>query len=917
MRPEKLVISAFGPYADKTEIDFEKLGKEGLYLISGNTGAGKTTIFDAICYALYGTPSGDMRNGEMMRSSYASPDTQTFVELKFEYADKEYFVKRKPRQGRAKLRGKGTTDEAASAEITMPDGSILSGPDAVSKKIIDILGVDREQFSQISMIAQGDFMKFLRASSADKMGMFQKIFRTENYDKLRNRLREDRKKIESTRKDISSAAVNTAEKAVCEGNESLCIEKQRCLESGVCDALIPALAEDISSTGGDIKKCDARLKELHLLVSEAGARVARAEELGKVKSALKTALKKIEEESKKAEELEKKLEESEKQKAEIEEIKEKLIKLRSVTGEYEKLKTAETRISGLKKLLEGLKTEKAGLDNAIEGYQEKIRKSRERAKELESVPAKLLKLEQRKEEIKKKKSELDKTEALMKSFDKALKVQKKAQEDYSRIRNAYAESSSQYAEKQRLYFDEQAGVLAGLLEEGKPCPVCGSTEHPLKAHMSENAPTREELEELKEENALLEKQVNDAAGKAGTAAAEVRAAEEKYKESFMEVFSLEAGEDAFDMICSKRKELGEMSLEVEESIGALKEQESERKILEKEIPGFENNCEKAKGELSKITGEIGEKKTELGIAEKEEENIKGRLEYDSLEELSSVISQSEKRMSGLGAEVEKAERDYRESEKIISENRAVAQNAEKTLGESENIDEAEEKERALRCESEIRELETRRDALSRRLHQNESVLDDIKKYEEKIEKTDEKLKWLVPLCETADGSNGKVTIETYVQMEYFERIIRRSNTRFLMMSSGQYEFERVTRTGGNAYHGLELDVIDHYDGKRRDVGSLSGGEKFIASLALALGLSDEIQSSAGGIKLDTMFIDEGFGSLDSKYLSQAVNALAGLSEGHKLIGIISHVEELKDRINRKILVKKNHSEGVSVRVECD
>ena len=1319
MKPKKLVISAFGPYADRMELDFERLGGGGLYLITGDTGAGKTTIFDAITFALYGEASGEVRKGEMFRSKYAKPEVRTFVELTFTYQGKDYTVKRNPEYLRPKDRGQGMTMEKANAELIFPDErQPVTKISEVTKAVTELLGLDQRQFRQIAMIAQGDFQKLLLAGTADRSEIFRKMFHTEIYQELQNRLREEAKARWKTYDEKKRSISQYLDNVVCPEDARWKKEFDRLKKENFNGQVMRGMEllaqciewdeEQLRMLKEEQRALYGEIEKKNQLLGKIKERQTRQAEKEQKENERKLLLPEVEEKKKKSEQAEKEAGICEKLEEQIREEKACLELLRKMKQEQEAMtqlqkelqETAEAKgklqeeQENAKKELEQQKARKEKLSGTevelarteqketyaaeqvqqLSAYCEEIGKTAdeeaakkeeenalcEKIKETEQAAGKAAeeaeklagqdkvceKLQEEKENVRRKiftlaeaKKQLEKTtdealqlagqlkqlqreeeklqadrtataEQMAKRSSAALQQEKFRQEretlenllkswewackELEEKQSAYRDGIQKrdnlrktYQAMESLFLDAQAGILAEKLTEGEPCPVCGAIHHPQPAKRAEHTPDKATLDQKKEE---LREQEETAAGQseaAGNCSRRVKELREQLTACLLKKMPHEREEKQGNGLTETDKESSFQeenetqrflpmsdSLFCQEAVKKaeqLQEEESKQKVrqteyaelektqtrqqenletLKKAIAGAQADLGRAEGAQKaleeQLNKEIAEAEKEPGVEEvtasaerkgsaekkgaaedrdyaetddrnflvgqiekvlsfwenrqkqcgeefaaaqakmkrraecialqkeaessqkkdheqlqrvrsclevlqsdrkrwneKEEKlletleqqrkEIKSADQFENIAEISftekqflEILTDTEKQLwvrsmqeqrywkekqetlekqkrnllaqkeelqriqleiQAETQKIERREKTIREKELLEAKRKAeqkalqeriqeketkLAGKEEKELLEhikgwetqkeqrkaaqktaKEELDavqknltevqaalaaiqtleaadeEADLQGQQLPSETELQEnlemLSGRKQELDQRYNEqyhaantNQNVYQAVQTQQSQMQEVEEEYKWVNALADTATGNvtgKRKIDLETYAQMAYFDRILRKANVRFLTMSQGQYELKRQ-EDGGNikSKAGLELNVIDHYNGTERSVRTLSGGESFQASLSLALGLSDEIQSYAGGIQLDSMFVDEGFGSLDAESLNQAVKALEGLAEGNCLVGIISHVPELKDRIERKIVVTKNRSrDGVGSR----
>ena len=940
MRPEKLTISAFGPYADRTEIDFSRLGDSGLYLITGDTGAGKTTIFDAITFALYGQASGQVRDSAMFRSKYADTATETFVELVFSYQGKKYQVFRSPEYMAPKKRGTGLTLRKAEAQLIYPDERqpVTKARD-VTRAIEELLGLDYEQFTQIAMIAQGDFQKLLLAGTVQRGEIFRQIFHTGIYQQVQLKLKEAAqsryKEYDEMRRSIAQY-LDGVKLRQREGTEA---EEFAELKKGKFEGKLERSLEILKSF---IDQGEKRESELLKQEQEVDQKIRTMENMLHL-SAQKRNLEQKKDLARK--QLEQLLPDLEKASGEAEKYKDADQKCEAlgilIREKQEQLKKYQV-LEQLKKELDEIRMQlkkcRAGQEANIRQEQQ-LHKDMEQLKKerslLENSQLDLQKAITEKEKRTQRKSELNGLETEMREFKGLYEATKEQQKKYQAAYEKAQQQSEYYQQIFHSFLDAQAGILAQELKENEPCPVCGSLSHPHPRIISKGRTvTQEILDNEKIKLDKLEKISADQSLEAGKL-------KERSNASWKQIVS--GAEELLAEFQEFRKETkngngqaGDFRTVWKQMILMInreKEQcenlltESDRKIREAE----ENTKRKQKVEkllenLEKEKDILQEKKNscdreQTGLTTKASENEK--QQKNAAEEIRQVHPAAGKEV--LEKEIREKQQEYidlKENSRKMKETleRFQAEKARitstiKTLEEQQKeigeIREDEIREQYTESTMQKTELAEKRKELFSIQSGNLEIFRKVQKRKEEMTKAEAEYVWMKNLSDTANGNlNGKakIELETYIQMAYFDRILRRANVRLMTMSSGQYELKRQEQSENRKEKaGLDLNVIDHYNGTERSVKTLSGGESFQASLSLALGLSDEIQASAGGIRLDSMFVDEGFGSLDEEALSQAVKALSSLADGHRMVGIISHVAELKDRIENKIIVTKQCS----------
>ena len=919
MKPLKLTMSAFGPYAAETTIDFSKFGESGVYLITGDTGAGKTTIFDAITYALYGEPSGETRGTATLRSKYAALGTPTFVELEFSYGGKIYRVKRNPEYERQSNRGGGTTVQKPDAELTMPDGRVITKIKDVNAALEGVLSVDRNQFKQIAMIAQGDFLKLLLAETKERIVIFQKIFKTDKFAKLQKAIADDARALKNSYEETSKSIKQYINDVVFDETSMYAADmaKARRGEMPLPEAmdLIAALVKNDEVSE---ERTDAEFKENDKLILKITNELTEYHALKSAKDTIERAKielpVKIELQNKSEAELKAALErqtESAKLADEIAEINARLPEYGELTQKRASLISVK-RIAGEKTQL--IEQKKLDGDAAAEA----LKTIKARQTELENVAADKEKADNEYKNLADDYRKVDALEKDFATFDKDFEKLGKEQSAYVRLSEIANAAREKYNAADKLFLDEQAGIIAESLEDGEPCPVCGSKNHPYPAVKAQNAPTAAQLEILKKQSDEAEKKAreqSEAAGRIKAALEERKKGLQARAEELFEDGDLSDLGKAFDV----RKECDKNAIiDLRGKIQKLAALVEEKNSLGDKYDKTEKKIKEIEEETVKLQTEIATKTAEAKSYDERIRALEGKLKYSTEKEATDKRNELAAAKTAIETAIENARKAYEERKKAVDELKTQRDFAAKQLENARDIDIAAREAELKECEAKKEKLLARQKTVHARLVKNDTALTNIGAAYEKSRAVSEKIAWLGSLADTANGGiNGKekIMLETYVQMSYFDRIIARANTRFLMMSGGQYELKRRTESDiGNRQFGLDLDVIDHYNSSERSVNSLSGGESFIASLSLALGLSDEIQSTAGGIKLDSMFVDEGFGTLDEDVLSKAMNALAGLTEGNRTVGIISHVNELKERIDKQIIVSKDKTGGSKVKL---
>ena len=920
MRPLKLTISAFGPYAGRTEIDFEALGRSGLYLITGDTGAGKTTIFDAVTFALYGEASGGVRSAGMLRSKYAGAETPTFVELEFSYAGKNYAVRRNPEYERPAKRGGGFTRQGAEAELRLPDGRVITKQSDVNAEIRNILGVDRNQFSQIAMIAQGDFLKLLLADTKERQAIFRELFHTGIYQTFQEKLKEEYLALwhacDDGRKSIRQelGGIRCPELAPEFGRAKQAREGELPTEETVL-----LLHELIRRDEAELAETDELLKGLEGRLAAVNMCLGLADSRRKTLAGLESTGKALQEKQAELTAAEGRLQKTEEVQCEIEALKQKAASLQAMLPDYRRREQLSEDLAKRKqqsiRTRNVLQQKNAQLENLTAG----LTSMREEKMELENAGAEMERLLSAQNQLRQQYTDLKELSTL---FADVHRLERRNEEDrrlYQAASDAWKKARAEYDSMVQAYLDEQAGILAERLEEGKPCPVCGSTQHPAPARKADKAPSKAELEDAGEAADERQKEMADAS----------RSAEGSRT-------ALQAKQDELERRCASR--FGAVPLwETEAALpGQLADTEAEGKQvtrqlklteqklrrlqeLNEKIPAEENRVRAAEADIAETEKALASAQTGIEHTERQLEALSESLQFETEAEAAGHLSSLSEHTKQMQKSVQEAQEGYRLCKEAVAGLEGQQAQLREQLKQLADLkDEEIIREELADLEAEKAAFEEKRQACGIRLDSNTGILRRTREKTKELEQLEKRCAWMKALSDTANGSvagKEKIMLETWVQMAFFDRILDRANTRFFIMSDGQYELKRREEAENlRGQSGLELNVIDHYNNTERSVRTLSGGESFKASLSLALGLSDEIQSAAGGIRLDTMFVDEGFGSLDEESLRQAVNALAGLTESNRLVGIISHVAELKNRIDRQIVVTKDKSGGSRVQI---
>lgn len=910
MRPIKLTMTAFGAYARTTVIDFDKLGTQGLYLITGDTGAGKTTIFDAISFALFGKLSGESRKPEMLRSRYADVKTDTVVELDFDYLGKRYKISRTLKSNNEK-----------KVRLEFPDRrKPLEKKKEVNKEIEDLLGINASQFKRIVMLAQGDFRKLLFSDTGERQEIFRRIFDTGLYNRFEEKIAEKAKTLKNNFEDGKKEALYGVSSVKCDENGGLGELKQRISDSelpnlSTLDEFCTLLKAQNSEDGKQNQVLTEKIHEVKSKREKLRDEITKEDDKRRIFDKLKKFREQLPEFEKRAGDDKKSADEIESANSpKIDELKKQSTLLEDTLGEYKK---REENVSELNKLTRQLDNESAKrdeIDDKRKRLSEKINTLKTESETLKNAGTNVEKLTAEIDKIKRRRIDITELLSAVAELEKKGRALDDAREKYRIAQEESAKLGENAKQLRRRFNDEQAGIIAEALIEGSPCPVCGSVHHPNKAVKSENAPTQAQVEEAEELARSANEAENSASSESGTAQGAYNEAKKAVIDS-IEKQELNCGiENAKETADVELKKLQDVIEDTEKELNCEMEKINRSVELEKLIPKHETDLSELDARFNKLEKQISADKT--AVDEKNKQIAEQKLKFESESAAKSEIADLNASAEKLEKEIRTAKGKAEQSEKDLHSRKTQINTLSEQLPEGYVPISTDEKTAELSAlEDEEKTLLQTSNIIGRRLDSNTDILNLLLTGIPKLEKQEEEYNILLGLSNIANGkSGGKTKLETFVQMEFFRDILRNANVHFRRMSNEQYELVRKEVPGDNrSDHSLDLDIRDYYNGTVRDVKSLSGGESFIASLSLALGLSETVQQNTGGTKLDTMFVDEGFGSLDDETLQQAMKALTSLTD-HRLIGIISHVDAVKRDISKKIIVKKDGANGSTAEV---
>lgn len=885
MKPLHLTISAFGPYAGEVQLPLEQLGASGLYLICGDTGAGKTTIFDAISFALFGEASSENRGSSynsLLRSQYARPEQKTFVELKFLYRDEVYLLRRNPKYQRAKLRGEGFTDENASAELLFPDGHLLTGVEAVNSAVHELLGLDKNQFTSIAMLAQGEFKKFLLADTNERRKIFRRLFDTGLYQQLQDNLaKAARAANEAYKQAVRDCYTTAAQAQTPETPSDLAqqLEKWRQSEGYAdCAPLLDALAAQNQADSSASDSLQATIKQLEKDWGQKLQMIERAKQVENWRVQL------------------------EKAQNELPALQQNLA---SASAELQKQQNREPERQEAETREHSLKAQLPLFDK----YEDSLQKWQQaelwaRQREAENG---LAQLQQRQTDLSRLQTALNNFENLAQNLNKLRGTAQQAQTAYNQ-KKQIAETAEQ------AFLAAQAGWLAQELQPGRPCPVCGSLEHPQPANPPADAPTQAQLQDARKQSDKAFRQLNDSISAVNSQQTLCQNAQQTLAELWQQILAETCPEPAL-ALPRLQKLLNQLAAQAEpfhNQLAALKPKARSLKL--NLLPEMAN--------ASELPAEAAVRRSEATTQRATAADLKKQLPYPDRQALNKAIEETTKLRKELQQDLENAQKLVETSRLALTNAKTGIETLQKQLLTSDAISQtsAELQNQANELQRQKEQQSKKQQILTERLKHNGKIAQLLQSLETQKQDAAHRSSWLDALSRTANGAligkdKEKLNFEAYIQQVYFDQVTAMANLRFAGLTGGQYELKRSSQAaGGNSQSGLELNVIDHNNGTERSVKTLSGGESFKASLALALGLADVIQANAGGIELDSMFVDEGFGSLDDKSLQQAIRTLVELSEGKRLVGIISHVADLKERIDKQIVVTKDKIAGSSAEI---
>ena len=1003
MKPQKLTMSAFGSYANTETIDFTTLGTNGLYLITGETGAGKTTIFDAISFALFGEASGKTRDKcQMLRSDFAKEKTKTCVELEFLANNKCYKIRRT-------IKGK-----SQDADLILPDGDgTLSGTRNIESKIAEVVGLDRNEFAQIVMIAQNDFLRFLQSNTDERLKILRHIFGTESLKQFQEQLKELVKQKEDERALILQdfkrhqvdvykrneqfieweTQIQTDKKELTEADKQLeeYINQEKTLAADL--AIAQELCKkftDLTKTRMDFKEHETKAQE----IANAKTRANRGEiALRKVKPLVDEAKKatnnytQAQKDLKNAQDQEITANTELQQTTKILEALPPLDKTQTAFNTLSKEWERETEKQNHLTILQMDHKDIADKQNKLGNTQKELTTLFDELTKLPAISEYQITFDNISNDLKAEEDKLKKLSELQKELAIIVDKQTTLEEEqmmFEHHNSLFNRADEQYQLLEERFLRSQAGIIASNLLTGKPCPVCGSTDHPSPAKLSDSSITEVALRKAKNARNDAQSKREEISLKCNNLQGEIDTMRSRFYTDispFMPGTAIETATNLLQKLVSttqstvttlfEKKMLTEKALldlktKTETITGKRDELKLTTETLKSEINSLterfirdlsefipNTNWETSEIDLTNLFTQTQNNVNTLTIQKDTDEkalqelsknwesatkrNVNAKSALEVAQALVKERTTNEQKLlqacdvaqaacnvalqeNGFANEEEYCvslitENELLELNKQVSDYEKKREQLDRDIArlENETVNKEQPDMEKLQMKAEIIQsksvkLRERRDELYSRLNKTKSDLKELRSAAVAFEENEKIYAPIKQLSDTANGkdtASGKLDFETYAQRAYFERVLRAASQRLKIMSQNRYSFLRKTDSDdGRKRMGLDIEVLDAYTGKARSSGSLSGGESFMASLSLALGLSDVVQQNAGGVHLDAMFIDEGFGSLDTETLELAMRTLSDIAGGNRIIGIISHVTELNERIDKQVQVKK-------------
>lgn len=936
MRPLKLTLHAFGPYTGETVVDFASLGNRGLYLITGETGAGKTMLFDAITFALYGEPSGSDRENiggrtaPMLRSRQADPGNATFVDLDFLCQNKRWHIHRVLGKERVSRTGERSFVRSGDADMVCLDDStfaaVTKGKD-VTHAVEELLGLTREQFRGCAMIAQGEFRDILFAKTEDRLVLLRKLFGTQIYADLTERLATETSLAKTRYEETGYALRQLIERLYEPGIELPEILTDPLTHRNELTATLTALVAEDTTTLTEMEtalhQAEEKQNTLTVQITKAEgdkALLVRKEAAEKAHKAAVASHTRSQEFWEKACE----------QLPEAQEKRQKAARLETLLPLCRELAGVRERSATLEKVVTDAKASQVALQDKLQDIREKLASVQ---RDAENAGRARMVLGETEAAWQRGTYQLQAYQDLLTAWEnwqKTVSLWEEAKQVYQEKYALFAQIGETYQQLQKAYLDGQAGILARSLQDGVPCPVCGSTNHPAPSHHDGTIPSEAQLQKAQKAREKADRDAADASEKAGIQRGNCEQALAVFRERVVAVDKDTADTSALlwhdpagaTALCEHTRN-SLTTLTAEQNAAAM-----ELAKLRKAAKRYDDLIDcvaRGEAQLARETAQFQEGETALSAKEAEWNSTLRQIATLTTQVPDLPVDVLEKRYLALQKEADEIEKNCDAlAKKQAEDERTAAATAAQVATLSTQVEGNIAHllpmllEKRQTGEVTLRELRHRESLLHTRLHHRQDVLDKLPDVVAAYTQAEQELRRKKRLSDTASGSltgQEKINLETYAQLHLFDRVLRHANLRLLAMTDGRYELRRQESADNmRSKSGLELDVVDHYNGTIRNVRTLSGGETFKASLSLALGLADETESVSGGVRIDAMFLDEGFGSLDSTSLEGAISTLSHLSGGCRLIGIISHVTQLRERIDRQLIVCRDRSGSSTVKI---
>lgn len=1017
MKPEILTICAFGPYQKKVCLDFSILSEQPFFLIHGATGAGKTSIFDAICYALYGEAATEARTPRMLRNREAGPEVDTYVDLTFYVRDTHWHIRRNPEYMRKAKRGTGLARQAPEVVLErLEDGRVMESwtrDGEVQARIVRLLGFQCKQFRQVVLLPQGEFRRFLMADTSARKEIMKVLFNTEIYQKLEDKLKEKAAEVSKSYDGIAEkqrlylAEANAKDEAefaallaAREQQTAALVKRTAALQSRkeACEKERDAARETMAKfTQAD--KAAEELQKWERIVpedEEAKAlldRADRAAALMDLANQLQVArqdaakrgqdLEALKQQGKKLATAYKQAEERfvmvQQQKPAHAAEREELIVLQGLLKVARELEQAKRDASAKQAASEKGQQEAASAKQRLLAAEQEFKALQQEAEALQKEALNVDALKLRQQNLlaeQEKAAAAARSETLVREaaavYEQAEQAAKKAEIEWQAAR-------AELAHLRELAKEARAVLLAEHLEEGEPCPVCGATHHPKLAEAVTEIVTDKMLKAKEADVSGFEKRHQAAAARAQEKSGKLAAAKAEAEALVKQLAGREPAGLAAELAKVKTALQGAQKAAEGYSslVKAIERRQKEQAQLQEKAAALEQKAAASAAEAAAAKALVQDKQAQLAGKElpaepqelarqyqqreaawqtAEKAAAAAEQDYHSLdtryhaaqsawktkrEELlrsqqqAAALQQSfagRLVQAGFADEAayeaalqgswrasdyrDKVRRELLSHEQALHTARTNLANCQKTIEKLEKPDLAAAEDAASAAQAAWQQALRESSAAETVLRSWQKRQKDLDALREQSGELTQTYARITGLSELASGKTGsRVSFQTYVLHSLLDDVMEMANQRLLIMSRGQYELHAGQRQRANQQGGLDMEIFDHYSGYARPLATLSGGESFLASLALALGLADVVQACAGGVRLDTMFIDEGFGTLDSETLDVALKALFELQKSGRLIGIISHVEELRSRIPARLEVTKTKSGGSTAHFE--